>query len=288
MVPTPGELVIVTGMTGAGRSTAAKELEDLGFFVVDNLPPALVRDVVRLVDDSRGIQQPIAVVVDVRSGSFFDSLQANREQGVTGRPTTLLFLEATDDVLVRRQEAARRPHPLQGSGRLLHGLQREREVLGDLRGDADVVIDTSSMNVHQLTGRIAEQFGTEEATRLKVTVVSFGFKYGIPVDADYVADMRFLPNPHWIPELRPMTGRDAAVSDYVKAQPGAQEFLDQYLPVLGTAATGYLHEGKRFLTVAIGCTGGKHRSVAMTEEIAHRLRGRGFDVRASHRDLGRE
>ena len=286
--PTTGELVIVTGMTDAGRSTAAKELEDLGYFVVDNLPPTLVRDVVRLVDDSRGVHQPIAVVVDVRSGSFFDTLQSNRHQGVTGRPTTLLFLEATDEVLVRRQEAARRPHPLQGSGRLLHGLQRERVVLADLRGDADVVIDTSNLNVHQLTDRIAEQFGSEESTRLKVTVVSFGFKYGIPVDADYVADMRFLPNPHWVPELRPMTGRDDAVSAYVRGRPGAQEFLDQYLPVLRTAATGYLTEGKRFLTVAIGCTGGKHRSVAMTEEIAHRMRDQGFDVRASHRDLGRE
>lgn len=288
MTPTPGELVIVTGMTGAGRSTAAKELEDLGFFVVDNLPPTLVRDVVRLVDDSRGIHQPIAVVVDVRSGSFFDSLQANRHQGVTGRPTTLLFLEATDDVLVRRQEAARRPHPLQGSGRLLHGLQREREVLAELRGDADIVIDTSNFNVHELTDRIADNFGTPESTALKVTVVSFGFKYGIPVDADYVADMRFLPNPHWIPELRPLTGRDAGVSDYVLSQPGAQEFLDQYLPVLGTAATGYLAEGKRFLTVAIGCTGGKHRSVAMTEAITLRMRERGYDVSAAHRDLGRE
>ncbi|HEX5770739.1 MAG TPA: RNase adapter RapZ [Nocardioidaceae bacterium] len=283
-----GELVVVTGMTGAGRSTAAKELEDLGFFVVDNLPPTLVRDVVRLVDDNHGIGQRIAVVVDVRSGSFFDSLQANRHQGTTGRPTTLLFLEATDEVLVRRQEAARRPHPLQGSGRLLHGLQREREVLAELRGDADVVIDTTNLNVHQLTDRIAEAFGTAESTRLKVTVTSFGFKYGIPVDADFVADMRFLPNPHWVPELRPLNGRDEPVAAYVKARPGALRFLDQYLPVLETAAEGYLREGKRFMTVAIGCTGGKHRSVAMTEEIAGRLRALGYDTGARHRDLGRE
>ncbi len=285
---TPGELVIVTGMTGAGRSTAAKELEDLGFFVVDNLPPTLVRDVVRLVDDSRGVTEPIAVVVDVRSGSFFAFLQSNRHQGVTGRPTTLLFLEATDDVLVRRQEAVRRPHPLQGSGRLLHGLQREREVLAEVRGDADVVIDTTNLNVHQLTGRIAEQFGSPEAIRLKVTVVSFGFKYGIPVDADFVADMRFLPNPHWVPELRPRTGRDEEVADYVKQRPAAQTFLDQYVPMLEAVASGYLTEGKRFMTIAIGCTGGKHRSVAMSEEIAARLREHGFDTRASHRDLGRE
>lgn len=284
----PGELVVVTGMTGAGRSTAAKELEDLGFFVVDNLPPTLVRDVVRLVDDSRGIAQPIAVVVDVRSGSFFDSLQANRHQGVTGRPTTLLFLEATDEVLVRRQEAARRPHPLQGSGRLLHGLHREREVLADVRGDADVVIDTTNLNVHELTERIASQFGTPEHTRLKVTVVSFGFKYGIPVDADLVADMRFLPNPHWVPELRPRTGRDPEVAAYVHQRPSAQTFLSQYVPMLETVAQGYLTEGKRFMTIAIGCTGGKHRSVAMTEEIAARLRAVGYDTHTSHRDLGRE
>jgi RNase adapter protein RapZ len=286
--PTPGELVIVTGMTGAGRSTAAKELEDLGFFVVDNLPPTLVRDVVRLVDDSRGVQQPIAVVVDVRSGSFFDTLQANRHQQVTGRPTTLLFLEATDDALVRRQEAVRRPHPLQGSGRLLHGLQRERAAMADIRGDSDVLLDTSNFNVHQLQDRITELFGTAATTRLKVTVISFGFKYGIPVDADWVADMRFLPNPHWIPELRPQNGRDPDVSAYVLSQPGAEKFLEQYLPVLGTVAQGYLKEGKRFMQVAIGCTGGKHRSVAMTEAIAGLMRDVGYDVSTAHRDLGRE
>jgi RNase adapter protein RapZ len=283
-----GELVVVTGMTGAGRSTAAKELEDIGYYVVDNLPPSLLRDVVRLVDENRGVQQPIAVVVDVRSGSFFQSLTANLAQGATGRKATLVFLEATDDVLVRRQEAARRPHPLQGAGRLLDGLQRERVVLGDVRSNADLVIDTSDLNVHQLTDRIAEAFGTEETIRLKVTTISFGFKYGIPVDADFVADMRFLPNPHWVPELRPLTGRDEPVAHYVKSQPGAAEFLDGYLPVLQQVANGYLNEGKRFMTVAIGCTGGKHRSVAMSEEIAARLTLLGYDVRATHRDLGRE
>ncbi len=286
--PQTGELVVVTGMTGAGRSTAAKELEDLGYYVVDNLPPSLLRDVVRLVDENRGVQQPIAVVVDVRSGSFFQSLTANLAQGATGRKATLVFLEATDDVLVRRQEAARRPHPLPGAGRLLDGLQRERVVLGDVRSNADLVIDTSDLNVHQLTDRIAEAFGTPETTKLKVTTISFGFKYGIPVDADFVADMRFLPNPHWVPELRPLTGRDEPVSHYVLSQPGAQEFLDGYLPVLQQVAEGYLSEGKRFMTVAIGCTGGKHRSVAMSEEIAHRLSLEGYDVRATHRDLGRE
>ena len=283
-----GELVVVTGMTGAGRSTAAKELEDLGFFVVDNLPPTLLRDVVRLVDETRGPQQPVAVVVDVRSGSFFGSLQANLAQGATGRRTTLLFLEASDDVLVRRQEAARRPHPLQAGGRLLDGLQRERVVLAELRSEADVVIDTTNLNVHQLTDKVADAFGTPESIRLKITCVSFGFKYGIPVDADFVADMRFLPNPHWVPELRPMTGRDPEVSDYVTGRPNAKTFLEQYVPVVQTVADGYLREGKRFMTVAIGCTGGKHRSVAMTEEIAARLRDVGLDARAAHRDLGRE
>jgi UPF0042 nucleotide-binding protein len=288
-LPEPqGELVVVTGMTGAGRSTAAKELEDLGYYVVDNLPPSLLPDVVRLVDQSLGSDQPMAVVVDVRSGSFFHTLHANIAQGATGRKAALVFLDATDEVLVRRQEAARRPHPLQASGRLLDGLRRERRVLADLRSDADLVIDTTALNVHQLTDRIAEAFGSPESTRLRVTVVSFGFKYGIPVDADFMADMRFLPNPHWIPELRPFTGRDQAVADYVMAQPGAKEFLDAYVPVLAMVAEGYLREGKRFMRVAIGCTGGKHRSIAMSEEIVQRLTALGFAARVMHRDLGRE
>jgi UPF0042 nucleotide-binding protein len=285
---TYGELVVVTGMTGAGRSTAAKELEDLGYFVVDNLPPALVEDVVRMIDDSHGHEQSIAVVVDVRSGSFFDTLAEVVERGVQGRRTTLLYLEADDDVLVRRQEAARRPHPLQAGGRLLDGLARERKVMADIRGTADVVIDTSNLNVHQLTAQIGRRFGTEERLALKATVVSFGFKYGIPVDADYVADMRFLPNPHWVPELRSHTGREAVVADYVKSQSGAQEFLDRFVPLLLDVSKGYLREGKRFMTVAVGCTGGKHRSVAMAEEISGRLAALGLDARAAHRDLGRE
>ncbi|MCL2543303.1 MAG: RNase adapter RapZ [Nocardioidaceae bacterium] len=284
----PGPLVVVTGMTGAGRSTAAKELEDLGFFVVDNLPPSLLPDVVRLVDESRGPRQPIAVVVDVRSGAFFLGLANTLARDVRGRATTLLFLDATDEVLVRRQEAARRPHPLQGSGRLLDGLERERIALSDLRSGADLVIDTSNLNVHQLTARIAESFGTEDATRLRIAVVSFGFKYGIPVDADYLADMRFLPNPFWVPELRNHTGQDDDVAEYVRSQPGAEEFLQGYVPVLTGVAEGYLREGKRFFRVAIGCTGGKHRSVAMSEELAHRLRDLGYLARAVHRDLGRE
>jgi len=283
-----GELVVVTGMTGAGRSTAAKELEDLGYFVVDNLPPELLRDVIRLVDASKGPDQPVAVVVDVRSGAFFESLAANLARGATGRHATLVFLEATDEVLVRRQEAARRPHPLQGGGRLLDGLQREREVLAGLRGDADIVIDTSALNVHQLTDRIADQFGTPETVALKVSVVSFGFKYGIPVDTDYLADMRFLPNPHWIPELRARTGLDPEVSGYVLEQDGAEAFVERWVELIAGVADGYLRQGKRFAQVAIGCTGGKHRSVTVTEEVVRRLQERGIEARAYHRDLGRE
>lgn len=284
----PGELVVVTGMTGAGRSTAAKELEDLGYYVIDNLPPGLLKDVISLVDESRGPDVPVAVVMDVRSGAFFDSLTEHLARGATGRHATLLFLEASDEVLVRRQEAARRPHPLQGSGRLLDGLVREREVLAGLRGDADIVIDTSALNVHQLTDRIAAEFGDPQTVQLKVSVVSFGFKYGIPVDTDYLADMRFLPNPHWIPELREHTGLDREVSDYVLVQDGAEEFVTRWVALVAGVADGYLRQGKRFAQVAIGCTGGKHRSVTVTEEVVRRLGERGIEARAYHRDLGRE
>jgi len=285
----PGELVVVTGMTGAGRSTAAKELEDLGYYVIDNLPPGLLKDVIRLVDESKGPTQPVALVIDVRSGAFFDSLAANlAHQSATGRHATLVFLEASDEVLVRRQEAARRPHPLQGDGRLLDGLQRERAVMAGLRGDADLVIDTSALHVHQLTDRIAAEFGTPQTVRLKVSVVSFGFKYGIPVDTDFLADMRFLPNPHWIPELRPRTGLDPEVADYVMRQQGASEFVDRWIELISGVATGYLGQGKRFAQVAIGCTGGKHRSVTVTEEIVRRLHDQQIEARAYHRDLGRE
>lgn len=283
-----GELVVVTGMTGAGRSTAAKELEDLGYFVVDNLPPELVTEVVRLVDEQKGRDQPIAVVVDVRGGTSFHSLREQLAQHLPTRRTSMLFLEADDDILVRRQEAARRPHPLQAGGRLLEGIDRERSVMSQLRGDADVVIDTTPLNVHQLKDKVAQAFGDPGTTALKVTVVSFGFKYGVPVDADLLADMRFLPNPFWVPELRDFTGQDSGVVKYVLDRPDSQTFLERYIPVVQTVGEGYLREGKRFMTIAIGCTGGKHRSVAMAEEIAARLRALGLEAQATHRDLGRE
>jgi RNase adapter protein RapZ len=283
-----GELVIVTGMTGAGRSTAAKELEDLGYFVVDNLPPELVSEVVHLVDEQKGRDQPIAVVVDVRGGTSFHSLREQLAKHLPTRRTSMLFLEADDDILVRRQEAARRPHPLQGGGRLLEGIDRERVVMTQLRGDADVVIDTTQLNLHQLKDKVAQAFGDPGTTALKITVVSFGFKYGVPVDADLLADMRFLPNPFWVPELRDFTGKDADVIAYVTDRADAQTFLDRYVPVIEAVGEGYLREGKRFMTVAIGCTGGKHRSVAMAEEIAARLRAAGIEAQTTHRDLGRE
>jgi UPF0042 nucleotide-binding protein len=227
-------------------------------------------------------------VVDVRAGVFFDSLREQLAAKFPTRRTTLLFLEASDDILVRRQEAARRPHPLQGSGRLLEGIKQERAVIAPLRGDADLVVDTTALNVHQLKDKVAQAFGTPEKVKLRITVVSFGFKYGVPVDADLMADMRFLPNPHWVPELRHKTGQDTEVAAYVKDRADAEEFLERYTPVIETVGAGYLREGKRFMTVAIGCTGGKHRSVAMTEEIVDRLRKAGLEADASHRDLGRE
>jgi UPF0042 nucleotide-binding protein len=283
-----GNLIIVSGMSGAGRSAVADVLEDLGWFVVDNLPPMFLATIVEQVVGT-GAAPRLAIVVDVRTGMFFDELGAAlldlRANGY--RPLTL-FLEASDDVIVRRQESVRRPHPLQGEGRLLDGIQRERELLGDIRAGAALVIDTSNLNVHQLAAKIVNAFGDEENAELRATVVSFGFKYGIPVDADVVADMRFVPNPYWQPDLRPMTGQDKAVSDFVLGHPLAQQFLQNYVDVLDTLRTGYLNEGKRFVTVAIGCTGGKHRSVAMAEELAKRLREKGSPTLVVHRDLGRE
>jgi UPF0042 nucleotide-binding protein len=283
------ELVVVTGMTGAGRSTAAKVMEDLGFFVVDNLPPQLLAHMVKLVTEEAGGESRIVVVVDVRSRWFFTELRGSlaemRESGV--RPW-VLYLEASDEVLVRRQEAARRPHPLQGGGRLLDGIAHEREMLRELRGDADLIVDTSSLNVHQLAAKVLNAFSQEGEVAVRATVVSFGFKYGIPVDADLVVDMRFLPNPHWVPELRPHTGLEREVRDYVLGHPDAKQFLDRYEELLRTLAAGYLREGKRYITVAVGCTGGKHRSIAMAEALAERMRANDIPTLVTHRDLGRE
>ncbi|GAA4669516.1 RNase adapter RapZ [Streptomyces chumphonensis] len=283
------ELVIISGMSGAGRSTAAKCLEDLGWFVVDNLPPALIPTMVDLGARSQGNVARIAVVVDVRGRRFFDALKeslATLEAKHVTRRT--VFLEASDDALVRRFESVRRPHPLQGDGRIVDGIEAERDLLRELRGDADLVIDTSGLNVHELRAKMDARFAGEEEPELRATVMSFGYKYGLPVDADLVADCRFLPNPHWVPELRPFTGTSPEVADYVFDQPGAKEFLDRYAELLQLIATGYRREGKRYVTIAIGCTGGKHRSVAVSERLGRRLSAEGVETVVVHRDMGRE
>lgn len=283
------QLAVVTGLSGAGRNTAARCLEDLGWFVVDNLPPSLISAVVELASRAQGGVQRVAVGVDIRSRAFSSDLRAALgELATRGARPRVLFLEASDEVLVQRYEANRRPHPLQSGDRLLSGISRERALLADLRGEADLVIDTSRLNVHELRRQIDAAFAEQAAPTLRATVLSFGYKYGLPVDADLVADMRFLPNPHWVPELQPHTGRDADVRDYVLGQPGAGDFLDRWVDMFGVVADGYRREGKRYVTIAVGCTGGKHRSVAVAEELARRLAGDGTDVRVVHRDLGRE
>ena len=283
------DVVIVTGLSGAGRSTAAKCLEDLGYFVVDNLPPELIATMIDLGSRSEGAVTRIAVVMDLRSRAFSADLrQVIVDMDRTESHPRVLFLEATDDVLVRRFESVRRAHPL--ADRIVDGIAAERELLAGLRGEADVVIDTSGLNVHELRHKIEAAFGWEgdQHPPLRATVLSFGYKYGLPMDADLVVDVRFLPNPHWIPELRPFTGQDPDVRDYVLGQAGAKEFLDRYHELLRMLGAGYLREGKRYLTLAVGCTGGKHRSVAMAEDLARRLADDGVQTKVVHRDLGRE
>jgi RNase adapter protein RapZ len=282
------DVILVTGMSGAGRSTATRALEDIGWFVVDNLPPTLMTNVVDYVAQRTGSRK-VAVVADVRGGQLFEELRESLAAIKTaGHDLRVLFLEAGDEALVRRYESSRRPHPLQRDDSLLGAVQRERSLLSDLRADADIVIDTSNLNVHELRRSIEASFGDDDHVALRATVMSFGFKYGIPVDADLVADLRFLPNPYWDPKLKDLTGLDAAVNDYVVASDQAQEFLTKYAELIDLVEDGYLREGKRFVTIAMGCTGGKHRSVAMAENLSARLVKSGVEVRVVHRDLGRE
>lgn len=286
------ELVVITGMSGAGRSTVAHSMEDAGWYVIDNLPPSLLLSIFDMTEKSA---ESVAVVIDVRGRQFFDDLNRSlgelAERGIARR---IIFVDASDDVLVRRFESSRRPHPLQGSDRILDGIERERAKLNNLRSGADLIIDTSQLNIHQLEKRISELFQSESLSALKVNILSFGYKYGIPADADLVMDCRFIPNPHWNPELRPKDGLDPEVSAAVLSADNVAEFLKRYIALFESIGNGFLREGKKYLTLAIGCTGGKHRSVAIAEELAQRLNGMSLDAshqvsaHAIHRDLGRE
>jgi RNase adapter protein RapZ len=283
------ELLVVTGMSGAGRSTVGNALEDLGWYVVDNLPPQMLHPLVDLAERASGALPKLAAIVDIRGGRLFsDVMQAIAELRVNAR-VRVLYLDATDGALVRRFEQVRRPHPLQGDGTLLDGIAKERQLMEELRETSDIVIDTSELNIHQLATTISEKFSEADAPGVQVTIVSFGFKYGLPADADLVADMRFLPNPFWIPELKALSGLDPEVSSYVLGAEGATEFVDAYAKALAPVLAGYQRENKRHATIAIGCTGGKHRSVAVGEKLATLLRAEpGVAVNVKHRDLGRE
>ena len=283
------EMLIVTGMSGAGRSTVGNALEDLGWYVVDNLPPQMLRPLVELVERAGTSLPRIAAIVDIRGRDFFSELREIIQALRTGVSVRVVFLDATDAVLVRRFESVRRPHPLQGNGTLLDGIGAERARLAELREASDIVVDTSDLNIHQLATLITETFAEAGHAGLRVTMQSFGFKYGVPSDADLVADARFLPNPFWIPELRHLTGDDAVVSEYVLSQQGAMEFVEAYVKALEPVLAGYQRENKRHATIAIGCTGGKHRSVALVRELAKRIAALpGVAVSVKDRDLGRE
>jgi len=284
------QILVVTGMSGAGRSTAANALEDLGWYVVDNLPPQMLRPLVELAEHTGDSIPRVAAIVDVRGGRLFADAESALES-LRGSASELrvVFLDATDQALVRRFEQVRRPHPLQADGTLLDGIAAERTRMAELRSHSDIVIDTSHLNIHQLAAAITEQFSEAADQRTRIAVESFGFKYGLPSDADLVADCRFLPNPFWVPELRPLNGLDPQVEQYVLGQEGAGEFVDAYVRALAPVLVGYRRENKRHATIAIGCTGGKHRSVAIAEELGRRLRALpDLTVSVKHRDLGRE
>jgi len=285
----PLDLLIITGLSGAGRSAAADVLEDLGFFVIDNLPPALIPKVAELARD-RERPSRFALVVDSRSGAFVDDLAAALA-GVreTGARTSMLFLDASDEVLVRRFEASRRPHPVAGTDRVSDGIRQERELLEGLKGEADLVVDTSNLNVHELRDRLHELFRDDQsAGSLQTSLVSFGYKHGVPLDVDLMFDCRFLPNPHWVDSLRDLPGTDPAVRAYVLAQPEAGPFLEQLRRLFQLLLPAFAREGKSYLSIGIGCTGGRHRSVVIAAELATMLDGLGFPTRVHHRDLDRE
>ncbi|NLA65345.1 MAG: RNase adapter RapZ [Leucobacter sp.] len=284
------EILIVTGMSGAGRSTVANALEDLGWYVVDNLPLAMLKTLADMADRSGGALPRIVAVIDVRGRDLFEDIQHTVENLRETATVRVVFLDATDDILVRRYESVRRPHPLQQSaGSLIDGIRLERERLQELRASSDVVIDTSRYNPHELSTATRELFSDEDTPGLQLSVMSFGYKYGAPTDVDLIADMRFLPNPFWETDLRALTGVDAEVKDFVLSREGAMEFLENYVAALEPMFAGFQRENKRHVSLAVGCTGGKHRSVAMARELADRLAALpGVSVSLRHRDLGRE
>lgn len=286
------EIVVITGMSGAGRSTVAHAMEDSNWYVIDNLPPLLILPVFEM---TAGAADSVAVVIDVRGRQFFDDLNRSlAEVAERGISRKIIFVDASDEVLIRRFESSRRPHPLQGNDRIVDGIEREREKLRELRAGADLIVDTSQLNIHQLQQKISELFQGDAGAALKVNILSFGYKYGIPADADLVMDCRFIPNPHWDPNLRELTGMSEPVRDAVLQASAVPEFLARYVALFESVSRGYLQEGKNYLTLAIGCTGGKHRSVAIAEELAQRLdgcelgQGAKVSAHAIHRDLGRE
>ncbi|MFA9445366.1 RNase adapter RapZ [Egicoccus sp. AB-alg6-2] len=284
------EIMIITGLSGAGRSTASNVVEDLGWFVIDNLPPTLISRVTELAFAPGSSVGRLALVVDVRGREFFAALlDTLRELRSSEADVRVLYLDADDDVLVRRFEETRRRHPAADGAGVLAGIRNERALLSDLRGMADLIIDTSGLNVHELRDRLLEVLQGHESAQLRIEIVSFGFKRGTPRDADLLFDVRFLPNPHWVEELRPFTGRDEPVRDYVFGQPQSEPFMQALQRLLDVVVPGYVQEGKRYLTIAIGCTGGKHRSVAISESIGQYLHETtDLSVNVQHRDLGHE
>ena len=286
---TPLDVTIVTGMSGAGRSATADVLEDLGFFVIDNLPPALIPKVAELGRDREGTR--FALVVDTRAGEYLPDLEsALAELRETGARTRVLFLDASDEVLVRRFDATRRRHPVADANRVSEGIARERELLEEIKGQADIVVDTSELNVHELRDRLREIIGepSDMPSGLQINVVSFGYKHGLPLDVDLVFDCRFLPNPHWIDSLRPLPGTDAKVRRYVMKQEETQKFLEELSGLFSLLLPAYVREGKSYLSIGVGCTGGRHRSVVIAAEIGRLLERLGFQARVHHRDLERE
>ena len=283
------EVLLITGMSGAGRTHAADSVEDIGWYVVDNMPPKFLIPMVDMMTSSESGFHKLAAVIDVRSRDYFDDLaEVIRHLDDLGVKMRILFLDASDDELIKRYESVRRPHPLQNGGRLIDGIREERDLLSALKERSDIVIDTTGLSIHQLSTHIYENLVGKGASTVNVHIFSFGFKHGVPTDADFIADVRFLPNPFWVPELRNLNGNDTPVSEYVLHSEGAQEFLDNYVSALLIAIEGYSREDKHFVTIGVGCTGGQHRSVAMSEEIARRLRKHSLNVTVSARELDRK